>query len=150
MSLVSRHLHLQRKKNSLHGMFGILHDSDGVQLACSIELPWRDNRRNISCIPVGRYKCKYTWSPAFKRYMYILLDVPDRSGIRIHKGSYAGATDHGFRADFLGCISFGQGYTSIGEQRILHTTAATIARLEDMLNKEDFLLDITGEFSPIP
>lgn len=130
-------------------MLGKLRDFDGEFLAHSIELPWRDNTPNISCIPTGTYKCLWTYSPRFKREMYILQGVEGRSGIRIHKGSYAGATDYGYRADFLGCISFGRGYAQIGKQILLHTTTVTISRLEEKLNREDFTLNIIGEFSPI-
>ena len=149
MSYLPPELTITRQKNTLSGMFGKLTDSEHTLLAYSIELPWRNNQQNISCIPVGRYLCKWTWSPAFRRYMYLVTDVPGRSGIRIHKGSYAGATDYGFRADFLGCISFGRGYTQLGKQVILHTTAVTIADLEDALGKKDFWLNIVGEHSPI-
>ena len=38
-------------------------------------------------IPEGNYKVERTWSPKFKKFLPELLDVPDRSGIRIHRGS---------------------------------------------------------------
>ena len=38
-------------------------------------------------IPEGNYKVERTWSPKFKKFLPELMDVPDRSGIRIHRGS---------------------------------------------------------------
>jgi len=38
-------------------------------------------------IPEGNYKVERTWSPKFKKFLPELLDVPDRSGIRIHRGT---------------------------------------------------------------
>ena len=38
-------------------------------------------------IPEGNYKVERTWSPKFKKFLPELIDVPDRSGIRIHRGS---------------------------------------------------------------
>ena len=38
-------------------------------------------------IPAGTYPVERTWSPKFKKFLPILNDVPDRSGIRIHRGS---------------------------------------------------------------
>ena len=38
-------------------------------------------------IPEGTYKVERTWSPKFKKFLPELIDVPDRSGIRIHRGS---------------------------------------------------------------
>ena len=38
-------------------------------------------------IPEGTYEVKRTWSPKFKKFLPELLDVPNRSGIRIHRGT---------------------------------------------------------------
>ena len=38
-------------------------------------------------IPEGTYPVERTWSPKFKKFLPIINDVPDREGIRIHRGS---------------------------------------------------------------
>ena len=38
-------------------------------------------------IPEGTYQVERTWSPKFKKFLPELLEVPDRYGIRIHRGS---------------------------------------------------------------
>ena len=38
-------------------------------------------------IPAGTYPVERTWSPKFKKFLPILSNVPDRSGIRIHRGT---------------------------------------------------------------
>lgn len=38
-------------------------------------------------IPAGTYKVDYTWSPKFKKPLPELMNVPNRSGIRIHRGT---------------------------------------------------------------
>jgi hypothetical protein len=38
-------------------------------------------------IPEGTYKVERTWSPKFKKFLPEVIDVPDRSGIRIHWGT---------------------------------------------------------------
>ena len=38
-------------------------------------------------IPAGTYPLERTWSPKFKKHLPLVCDVPDREGIRIHKGS---------------------------------------------------------------
>lgn len=132
-------------------MFGALFDENGAELAKTIELPWRNNAPNISCIPPKEYVCTYNYSPAFKRNLYILLNVSGRSGIRIHPGSYAGAKDFGFRSDFLGCISFGSAisFDHVRQQHILTGTRVKIMQIERMLEYKDFILNITGEFAEI-
>ena len=38
-------------------------------------------------IPAGTYPIVVTWSPKFKRMLPIVLNVPGRSGIRVHRGT---------------------------------------------------------------
>ena len=38
-------------------------------------------------MPEGTYPIAVTWSPKFKRMLPILLNVPGRSGIRVHRGT---------------------------------------------------------------
>ena len=38
-------------------------------------------------IPVGTYPVRVTWSPKFKRMLPLVMDVPGRSGIRVHRGT---------------------------------------------------------------
>ena len=38
-------------------------------------------------IPAGTYPLRVTWSPRFKRMLPLLLNVPGRSGIRVHRGT---------------------------------------------------------------
>ena len=38
-------------------------------------------------IPAGTYPIAVTWSPKFKRMLPLLLNVPGRSGIRVHRGT---------------------------------------------------------------
>ena len=59
-------------------------------------------------IPEGNYKVERTWSPKFKKFLPELIDVPDRSGIRIHRGTLP---DHS-----KGCIlldMYGMAYINV-------------------------------------
>ncbi len=38
-------------------------------------------------IPAGTYPLERTWSPKFKKLLPLVCEVPDREGIRIHKGT---------------------------------------------------------------
>ena len=38
-------------------------------------------------IPNGTYEVRVTWSPRFKRMLPLVMQVPERSGIRIHRGT---------------------------------------------------------------
>lgn len=57
------------------------------QLLCyTLELPWRQNERNKSCIPDGRYQCRKRFSAKHGNTIAI-LNVLDRSDILIHAGN---------------------------------------------------------------
>ncbi|MGV3528067.1 MAG: DUF5675 family protein [Flavisolibacter sp.] len=61
---------------------------DGVLQCFTIELPWLNNQRRISCIPEGRYRLEKRYSPKFKLHIEV-LDVKGRSGILIHPANDA-------------------------------------------------------------
>jgi hypothetical protein len=66
--------------------------------AVTLELPWRDNQRRVSCIPPGTYKGVKHTSPKFGQCVHI-TGVPERSEILIHPAN---------RVDqLLGCIAPG-------------------------------------------
>lgn len=75
----------------------------GKLLCCTLELPWKKNARATSCIPEGTYSMMWSYSPAFRRNTWRLIDVPGRDGILIHaanytrqlKGCIAPCLDHG-------------------------------------------------------
>lgn len=66
----------------------------------TLEDAWMNNQPNVSCIPVGKYRCIFSMSHRFKKIMPELLNVPGRAGIRIHGGNTT--------ADTEGCILLGQ------------------------------------------
>lgn len=77
--------------------------------------------------------------------MYLVLEVPNRSGIRIHPGNWAGDTAKGYRSDFLGCIGLGRKLWIKQNQFMVTSSAVTIAAFERVLDKQDFKLTITEE-----
>lgn len=125
---------LTRVKDTGKETLGVLTYGD---FSCkTLERPWKDNKPNISCIPKGEYICKYTFSPKFMKFTYQIMNVPNRSGIRIHSAN--------FFFDLLGCISLGDSYkdfNSDGEVDLLNSRA-TIKKFETLLNNKDFKLII--------
>lgn len=60
---------------------------DGVAFAVTLELPWRNNAQDISCIPAGTYEAFYRLSPQRGYHVWQLIDVPGRTYVQIHKGT---------------------------------------------------------------
>lgn len=92
----------------------IIVQSTCVKVCNTIELPWKNNERRISCIPTGRYKLTKRWSQRFKHHIYI-NNVEGRSFILFHPANYA-------QTELLGCIApvttFKPRTTGIGFQSV--------------------------------
>ena len=73
----------------------------------SLELPWKNNQPDVSCIPAGVYQAALAWMPHFGKDMYLLQDVPGRNSVFIHPGNWAGDVSQGLRSDVEGCILLG-------------------------------------------
>jgi len=77
---------------------------NGERFCDTLENPWLDNQRNISCIPEGEYpvRLRYPRESATREYLHLLVqDVPNRDYILFHRGN--------FPKDTSGCILVGQG-----------------------------------------
>ena len=92
---------LDRLESSDQGTFGRITFGDTTLFTG--ELPEKDNASNASCIPAGKYKCVWTYSPVFKRQMYLVESVPGRSGIRIHSANFMGDKSCGMKCQLHGC-----------------------------------------------
>lgn len=70
---------------------------DGREVCSTIELPWKQNARRISCIPEGTYQITLRYT---KRYDLHLMvnDVPGRNFILMHAANDA-------QKELLGCIA---------------------------------------------
>ena len=64
---------------------------NGERICDTLENPWQDNQRNISCIPEGVYpvRLRLPRESATRDYIHLLVqDVPDRDWILFHRGNY--------------------------------------------------------------
>ena len=113
-------------------------------MAESLELPWRENKRGVSCIPAGNYKGIWCHSPRYKKHMYLVDGVEGRSGIRIHSANFAGDASMGYKCHLLGCISLGKGWY-YKPQLMVHTSRVMIKKFEQFMAGRDFDLIIIGE-----
>lgn len=71
--------------------------ADGMFLCFTIELPWKENLRGISCIPEGRYRLETRYTPHRGNHIHV-QNVPGRSLILLHPASHA-------LTDLQGCIA---------------------------------------------
>lgn len=63
-------------------------ECDGKMFCNTIELPWKNNQKRVSCIPEGKYILKKRYSKKFAWHIEI-TDVKDRSAILFHPANNA-------------------------------------------------------------
>ena len=134
---------LCRMKRSDQGTRGILFLED---FSCqTLELPWRENQRSISCIPAGEYKVKIRLSPRYGQ-IYWITKVSGRSFILIHSGNWAGDTKKGYKTHVNGCILLGQKRGLLQGQWAVLNSRITVKRFMLKLVHEPFTLKIHEAF----
>ena len=89
--------------NGTHGTILV----DGIPVCETIELPWLNNQRQVSCIPEGSYMLRKRFNQKFKWHL-ALEAVKGRSGILIHPANDA-------KKELLGCIAPVLYHTGIGK-----------------------------------
>ena len=131
---------IERLDSTMEGTFGRLTFNNFV--CFTGELPWKDNQSNISCIPKGMYFCHWTYSERFKRMMYLVDNVPNRGGIRIHPANLMGDDSQGFKRQLNGCIALGQTLGMIDRQKALLLSRPVVRQFEDLMKGREFTLEI--------
>ena len=115
----------------------IQHDGEDTTIVCqTLELPWRDNAHDVSCIPAGTYAVKLQFSPKHDRMLYHLQDVSGRGDVEIHIGNTV--------KDTLGCILLGESRGALdGVDAVLASHEAFDAFMA-LMNGADFDLTVSN------
>lgn len=134
---------LYRLKRGDYGTMGILM---APGFTCyTLELPWKNNQRNVSCIPGGEYTVKIRISPKYGK-VYHVKDVPNRSFILIHSGNWAGDTSKGLRSHVNGCILLGKSRGKLAGQPAVLNSRITVKKFMSIMNYQPFTLKINDGF----
>lgn len=124
-------LALLRIETSERGTFGRLVIPGGSTLH-TLELPWKDNAPDISCIPAGTYRLKRRFSAKHGYELFGIEDVPGRTDVELHIGN--------FLKDTLGCVLLGLGRTATAIER---STEAFHRFMDAMTGIDEIEIDIT-------
>lgn len=109
------------------GIFGILYDAEGDQIACTLEHSYADRPK----LPVGTYVCirgqhrLHDMTQDFDTFE--ITGVPGHTNILFHWGNY--------NRDSEGCVLLGRGVTDSPVGWMVTSSRATFAR---------FMLDLEG------
>lgn len=126
---------LQRINNERDRTFGVLHLPNRTFF--TLELPWRDNNKDLSCIPAGLYQCTFSYSPHFDKKTYLLTGVKDRTSIRIHSAN--------FPAELKGCIALGEKLGVLNGERAVLNSRQAVGDFEKLMDWRPFELEVKDE-----
>lgn len=138
---------LKRVESNKDYTSGIWEISDDL-IVQTLELPWKNNKQSISCIPTGAYKCKILDTPEELRtsrfdYKHISIEnVPKRSGIKIHIANFV--------SQLKGCIAPGETTVDFNNDGKLDVTNSG-KTLEKMIKElpQEFSLLIVNAYGNI-
>ncbi len=97
----------------------------------TMEEIWRDNRTNVSCIPVGTYRLKHaihhisTPDPDDDYDVFEIMEVPGRSAIHIHVAQTI--------ADVKGCVGLGDRQGTLRNHWAVMSARATFAEFMERM-----------------
>lgn len=103
------------------------------EILYTLERPWLDNRSNVSCIPTGKYTCKWHKSPTFG-WVYKLSNVTGRTFILFHSGNIARNTK--------GCILIGSRLGYLGKHLAVLSSKPAVRKFFNLMDKQDFILEV--------
>jgi len=123
------------------GVFVALDTAGNLLAQCvTLELPWRDNQPQVSCIPEGIYPVRARKSEKHGDH-YQVHDVPGRDLILLHPGNFV--------SQLRGCLLPGDSLADLNKDGIpdITNTRATLNKLLASLGAE-FTLNIFT--APVP
>lgn len=103
--------------------YGVL-VKDGKPLCVTLEDPWNDNQRRISCIPEGEYDCIPHSTNKYPK-VWEVTKVPNRTAILIHAGN---TTD-----DTEGCILVGKQFGQVNGKYGIINSGIALNHLREIL-----------------
>jgi hypothetical protein len=137
------HVVIERAETGDQGTFGRLFAPGGFRRYTG-ELPERGNAPSVSRILAEKYRCEWTWSPRFRRFMYVLLGTSPRAGIRAHSANLMGDTAKGYRSQLNGCIALGERLGWMDGQKALLLSAPAVRDFEAHMQHKPFELELVN------
>lgn len=117
-------------KKEVLGELDVFNNEGVLVFTCNtLELPYKHNKNNISCIPTGCYDVVKYQSPS-KGPVLLIAGVPGRLFIEIHIGNYYTNTE--------GCILVGKSisYDINGDgQKDVNSSAVTMEKLLKLIKE---------------
>lgn len=134
--IIIRRLNAEHTDDQVTGRLSVLQNGTEVFKCFTLELPWKNNERQVSCImPAPGAEAVYTVrkttkSPSFNYEHLDILNTPGRTAVKVHGGN--------FHSQIRGCVLVGEKLADINGDGEKDTTASrnTLVKLLTFLPRE--------------
>lgn len=75
-------------RNQSLGTMMVLEDGRVLFSSHLLERGWRNNKKNVSCAPAGKYRLQLEYSPKFGIQLWEAYGIPNRSEIKFHVANF--------------------------------------------------------------
>ena len=99
LNIIINRFHEDKPNNTIISIVSIYDEDKLLFTSTGIE-------NKEKAIPAESYIGSYTYSPKFKRNLWLIEDVPNRKGIRFHSAN--------FSRELTGCVALGSNYSNGG------------------------------------
>lgn len=95
-----------------------------------LELPFRNNKRNVSCVPVGEYHLVLEYSPKFQMMLWEAKGIPGRSECKFHAANYVHQLN--------GCFAPGAYHTDLNGDGLPDVSGSyqTLMKFHDVMGRD--------------
>jgi hypothetical protein len=133
--MTTKEIELFRLSNRADGTPGVLLVNT-APICVTLERPWFNNQKGISCIPTGIYICSRVKSPKFGDTFEVTF-VTGRSEILFHSGN--------IDDDSHGCILLGESFNkwTTGQVSIASSKIAFAEFMQELVEQNTFRLTIS-------
>ncbi len=115
------------------GTFGVMADGK-IPFCVTVERPWLNNQRSVSCYPDGDFICKRVTSPKFGN-TFEITGIPNRTLCLFHKGN--------IMDDSHGCTVLGEQYEPVmGKNGVVSSGKAFNEFLQRTQDIDEFLFRV--------
>jgi len=133
-----KELILKRVARNSYATYGVF-VLENEPIAVSLELPWRNNSHQVSCIPAGMYICKQRTSEKYGAH-YHVMGVAGRDLILIHPGN--------LDDDTKGCILPGRSFGPVWSKNDLameygvQDSVTAMHSIRELMGRNRFWLNV--------
>jgi len=116
-----------QNENQSSGITKIIQNHFPLFASVSLERGWKENKSNVSCIPPGKYTMAYEYSDKFKKFLWEIKGVKNRSECKFHAANYWNQLNS--------CVALGSNFQDINKDgyRDVTNSGNTMSAFEEIL-----------------